>query len=195
MISGITGTLHTRGIDWVEIDLGGITLQVSIPSTLAQELGDIGARVHLFTQLLLKDTEPMLYGFPTAEARRFFQMLTTVSGIGPRTALNLLSAKDPQSLASAIVTGDLESFTGIPGIGKKGAARIILELREKIENSEFFIEDTRSLPDGNAISALTALGYTTIEARQAILSLGNVASLELEEVIRRALVHIGTLSK
>ena len=195
MISGITGTLHTRGIDWVEIDLGGITLQVSIPSTLAQELGDIGARVHLFTQLLLKDTEPMLYGFPTVEARRFFQMLTTVSGIGPRTALNLLSAKDPQSLASAIVTGDLESFTGIPGIGKKGAARIILELREKIENSEFFIEDTRSLPDENAISALTALGYTTIEARQAILSLGNVASLELEEVIRRALVHIGTLSK
>ena len=137
----------------------------------------------------------MLYGFPTVEARRFFQMLTTVSGIGPRTALNLLSAKDPQSLASAIVTGDLESFTGIPGIGKKGAARIILELREKIENSEFFIEDTRSLPDENAISALTALGYTTIEARQAILSLGNVASLELEEVIRRALVHIGTLSK
>ena len=195
MISGITGTLHTRGDNWVEITLSGITLQVSIPTRFAQELGDIGTHVHLFTQLVLKDTEPVLYGFPTTESRRFFQMLTTVSGIGPRTALNLLSARDPQTLAAAIITGDLESFTGIPGIGKKGAARIILELRSKLESDEHLIEDTAGQPDRNAISALTALGYTTIEARQAILSLGNMASLELEEIIRKALAYLGNSSK
>ena len=173
--------------------MGGITLRVSVPSTLAQGLGGEGEEVRLYTQLLLKDDDPRLYGFPTPDARRFFQMLTTVSGIGPRTALNLLSALAPETLASAILTGDLDAFTGIPNIGKKSAARIVLELRGKLEGDEMLVGAIGDGADGDAVSALTALGYTAAEARQALTSLGDVAGLELEERLRMALAHLSRL--
>ena len=120
-------------------------------------------------------------------------MLTTVSGIGPRTALNLLSARAPETLASAILTGDLDAFTGIPNIGKKSAARIVLELRGKLEGDEMLVGGIADGADGDAVSALTALGYTGVEARQALASLGDVAGLELEERLRRALTHLSRL--
>ena len=188
MISAVRGILQAQGPDWVAVGVGGITLHIAVPASLVQEMGETGQEVRLHTRLIIRDDEPQLYGFPSPEALRFFYMLTGVSGIGPRIALNLLSARTPEALAAAIMTGDLESFTGVSGIGKKGAARIILELRGKLEKDEFiFLPSAVDSTDTDAISALTALGYTAAEARKSLSAIGDPAGLDLEERVRRAL--------
>ena len=158
MISAVKGTLLERGLDWVRIEIGGVTLQISVPASLIETLGDIGQGIHVYTRLLVKDDELLLYGFPTQEAMRFFQLLTGVSGVGPRTALNLLSFRSPETLATAIVVGDLDASAGVPGIGKKSAARIVLELKGKIGDEAMPISITGGTNPGDAVSALTALG-------------------------------------
>lgn len=191
MIASIRGTLQAKGTDWVNVELGGITLHISVPSSLVQEFEGVGNEVRLHTRLIIRDDEPQLYGFPTPQALRLFQMLTGVSGIGPRTALNLLSFLSPEALASAIIAEDLEAFTGVQNIGKKNAARIVLELKGKLERDEVDLLIIPGGSDGEAVSALTALGYTAAEARRALDSVGSQASLALEEKVRRALAHLG----
>ncbi len=188
MIASIRGRLRARGADWVHLEVGGVTFHIAVPASLAQELGEEGREATLHTRLIIRDDEPQLYGFPSQEALRFFHMLTGVSGIGPRTALNLLSARPPEALAAAILTGDLETFTGVPSIGKKSAARIVLELKGKLEKGDFQISPVASPSDADALSALTALGYTTVEARRAVNAVaGESPGLDLEELVRRAL--------
>ena len=188
MIASVRGTLQARGLDWVQVGLGGVTLHISVPASLVQDLGEEGQEVTLHTRLIMRDDDPQLYGFPSQEALRFFHMLTGVSGIGPRTALNLLSARPPEALATAILTGDLETFTGVPSIGKKSAARIVLELKSKVEKGDFPISAVAAPSDADALAALTALGYTTAEARRAVNAVANeAAGLGLEERVRRAL--------
>ena len=92
MIAFITGVLRARGTDWVQVEVGGVGFHISVPASLALSVGDEGQQVTLHTRLMIRDDEPQLYGFPSPQALRFFYMLTGVSGIGPRSALNLLSA-------------------------------------------------------------------------------------------------------
>ena len=191
MIAFITGVLRSRGPDWVQLEVGGVGFHISVPASLALSVGEEGDRVTLHTRLMIRDDEPQLYGFPSPQALKFFQMLNGVSGIGPRTALNLLSVRPPEALASAIMAGDLDAFTAAPGIGKRTATRIVLELKDRLEKEGLPLADTVAADDADAVSALTALGYTAGEARQALRSLGpDSASLELEERIRRALTHL-----
>ena len=192
MIASVRGTLQARGLDWVQVEVGGVTLHISVPASLVQELGEVGREVRLHTRLLIRDDEPQLYGFPTPEALRFFHMLTGVSGIGPRTALNLLSFRSPEALAAAILTGDLDAFTGVHNIGKKNAARIILELKSKLEREQIEVPVTTNGSDAEAVSALTALGYTAAEARRALGAIDASPGLDLEEKVRRALAHLGS---
>ena len=193
MIVSIRGTLRARGPDWVQVEVGGVTFQISVPSSLSLEVGEEGQEVTLHTRLIIRDDEPQLYGFPSPEALRFFHMLTGVSGIGPRSALNLLSARHPEALAAAILTGDLDTFTGVSGIGKKSAARIVLELKGKLEKEGLSTGFTAAPSDADAVSALTGLGYTIVEARRALAALGTDAvGLGLEERVRRALTHLAT---
>ena len=192
MIAAVRGALRARGLDWVQVDVGGVTLHISVPASLVQELGEVGQEVRLHTRMLIRDDEPHLYGFPSPEALQFFQMLTGVSGIGPRTALNLLSSRSPGALAAAILSADLDAFAGIPGIGKKSAARIVLELKSKLEREQIQVPVVTDGSDGDAISALTALGYTATEARRALSTIGDAPDLDLEERVRRALGHLGT---
>lgn len=176
----------------MQIEVGGVTFHISVPESLAQEVGEEGREVTLHTRLIIRDDEPQLYGFTSPEALRFFHMLTGVSGVGPRTALNLLSARPPEALAAAILTGDLEAFTGVHNIGKKSAARIILELKGKLEKGDIQVPITTDGTDADAVSALTALGYTAAEVRRALNAIGDEATgLDLEERVRRALGHLG----
>ena len=191
MIAAVKGPLRARGVDWVQVDVGGITLHISVPTSLVQELGEVGQEVRLHTRMLIKDEEPRLYGFPSSQALQFFQMLTGVSGIGPRTALNLLSSRTPGALTSAIMSEDLDAFSGIPGIGKKSAARIVLELKGKLEREPMDMPITPDGTDGDTIAALTALGYTTREARLALSAIDAGPTLDVEERVRLALGQIG----
>jgi Holliday junction DNA helicase RuvA len=191
MISGIKGSLQAQGPDWVFIEIGGsVTLQVSVPSSLIPLLGEIGQNVRLYTKLVVREDDLQLYGFPTPDALHLFNLLIGVSGIGPRTALSLLSARSPEALVSAILSGDLEAFGGVPGVGKKTAARVILELKGKLEKEGLMVIADTGASDAETLSALTALGYTAAEARNALRSIGDINGLTLEEKVRLALSHL-----
>ena len=119
MISSIRGILKETGPSWVKIELHGFTIQLNVPSSLANGLDPIGQEVLLHTKLIMKEDEPQIYGFPTESSLQFFNMVTGVSGIGPRTALNLLSVRTINELTNAILSESAEAFIGIPGIGRK----------------------------------------------------------------------------
>ena len=193
MITGITGILEATGPDWVHVRVGGtVSFQLFVPSSNIPELGNIGEEVHLHTRLYIRDDEAVLFGFSNAEALRLFQLLNSVAGIGPRTSLSILSTLGPHTLVAAVVTGDLETLSRVPGVGRKSAGRLVLELKGKLEKD---MEDVALVgigaDDGDVVSALMALGYTSNESRRQVASLGNLAGLTLEEKVRKSLQKMG----
>jgi len=132
MIAGLHGTLESLGSDWAIINVGGISFQVYMPTSTLSLLGAIGEEVKLHTHLHLREDNATLYGFATADELRFFQTLLGVSGLGPKLALAMLSAMSVDKLTMAIATGSVDLLTIIPGIGKKVADRLVLELKDKI---------------------------------------------------------------
>ena len=194
MIIGVHGTLEATGPDWVHIRVGGVTLQVSVPGNSVSSLGTLGSQVTLHTYLRIRDEEPVLYGFTDAASLGLFGMLTAVSGVGPRTALALLSSLDPARLQTAIVTGDTAALSSAQGVGNRTANRIVLDLKGKLEEAEFaevaFSGDT----DGQVIAALTALGYSPAEARAAAVASAVTAETEVDDRIRVALQQFATRS-
>ena len=194
MIIGVHGTLEATGPDWVHIRVGGVTLQVSVPGNSVSSLGTLGSQVTLHTYLRIRDEEPVLYGFTDAASLGLFGMLTAVSGVGPRTALALLSSLDPFRLQTAIVTGDTAALSSAQGVGNRTANRIVLDLKGKLEEAEFaeiaFSGDT----DGQVIAALTALGYSPAEARAAAAAPAVTAEAEVDDRIRVALQQFASRS-
>ena len=187
MIVGVHGTLETTGLDWVHVRVGGVTLQVFVPANTVSGLGALGSQVTLHTPLRIRDDEPVLFGFIDAAALGLFSMLTAVSGVGPRTALALLSSLDPARLQTAIVTGDTAALLSAQGVGNRTASRIILDLKGKLEDAEFAEIGFSGDADGQVIAALTALGYSPAEARAAAATSAVAAESEVDDRIRVAL--------
>ncbi|PKB70688.1 MAG: Holliday junction branch migration protein RuvA [SAR202 cluster bacterium Io17-Chloro-G6] len=192
MIVGVHGVLETTGPDWVNIRVGGVTLQVSVPANSVSGLGALGSKVSLHTHLRIRDEEPVLYGFTDAAALGLFTMLTTVSGVGPRMALALLSILDPARLQAAIVTGDIAALSSAQGVGNRTASRIVLDLKGKLEDAEFAEVGMPGDSDGQVIAALTALGYSPAEARAAAGTSAVAAETEVDDRIRVALQQFAT---
>ena len=193
VIAGLQGTLQTLGSDWAIINVGGIGFQVYIPTSTLSTLGAIGEKVNLHTHLHLREDNVTLYGFATAEELGLFQTLIGVSGLGPRLALAMLSAMSGEKLTMAIAAGSADLLTEIPGIGKKMAERLILELKGKLAAgwpgapaAELTQENTEVL------AALTSLGYSISEATRAVASLPPSSDLSLEERIKLALQYFTT---
>ncbi len=190
MIVGIHGRLEARGPDWVHVRMGGFTVQASVPASALGDLGATGTEVHLFTYLAVREDDISLYGFPTAEALGLFKLLLEVNGVGPRSALAILSAMKPADLAMAIASGNEAALTKVHGVGKKTASRILLELKGKIEKEWGSAPqvDATSPDDMDVLAALGALGYTLTEARDALGRLpASAAKQPLEDRIRLAL--------
>ena len=193
VIAGLQGTLQTLGSDWAIINVGGIGFQVYIPTSTLSTLGAIGEKVNLHTHLHLREDNVTLYGFATAEELGLFQTLIGVSGLGPRLALAMLSAMSGEKLTMAIAAGSADLLTEIPGIGKKMAERLILELKGKLAAgwlgapaAELTQENTEVL------AALTSLGYSISEATRAVATLPPTPELSLEERIKLALQYFTT---
>ncbi len=187
MIVGVRGTLAAAGPDWVQVTVGGVTLQVFVPSSAIPALGTAGATVYLHTLLRIREEQPILYGFPDDASLRLFSLLTGVTGVGPRLGLALLSALDAEPLQLAVATGDVAALASAPGVGRRLASRIILELRGKVEAVE---RDNAAAPpsaDGEVIAALAALGYSVTEARAAADAVPATDDLTVEDRIRLAL--------
>ena len=187
MIVGVNGRLEAAGADWVHVAVGGVVLQVSVPANAIGSMGAVGDPVSLHTLLRIRDEQPTLYGFPDEASSQLFTMLTGVSGVGPRLALALLSALDAGSLQVAIASGDATALAGAPGVGRRTANRIILELRGKIDDIDSEGAVVGASLDGEVLSALAALGYSAAEAKTAIDAIPNADDLSVEDRIRLAL--------
>lgn len=191
MIVSVRGVLEAVGPDWVHLQIGGVTLQVFVPVSAIGELGPIGSQLRLFTHLRLRDDQPFLYGFPTAPALELFLILISVTGVGPRLSLALLSALGAAGLHQAIVSGDVVALTSAPGVGRRTASRIVLELKGKLEGYQAGASIVPARDDVEVIAALTALGYSTNEARRAVSNLAQDPGLTLEDRVRLALQQFG----
>ena len=195
MIVGVHGTLETTGSDWVNVRVGGITIQVSVPANTVSSLGAQGSSVSLYTHLRIRDEEPVLYGFADSVSLSLFSMLTTVSGVGPRMALALLSSMNSSQLQTAIVTGDITTLSSAPGVGNRTASRIVLDLKGKLDVAEFDeVAGVIGDVDSQVISALTALGYSLAEAKSAAGAPAVTAETEVDDRIRVALQQFATRS-
>ena len=190
MIVRVQGILDTIGPDWVYINLGGVTLQVFVPTSAINDLGPQGSQVSLFTHLRIRDEQPIIYGFPSAASMELFLLLTGVSGVGPRISLALLSTLGAPGLGQAIATAAVAALNAAPGVGQRTASRIILDLKGKVELDE--VEPSLGARGEGAeiIAALTALGYSTAEARRALSSVDRNEDSTLEDLIRLALQQL-----
>jgi Holliday junction DNA helicase RuvA len=190
MIASISGTLESIGDDHLVVRMAGIGFLVYVPGSVTETVGTVGDAVTLYTTLLIRDDVPTLYGFPTLEGKRLFDLLMGVSGVGPRLALDLLAAMPPNDAAVAIVSGNADILSSVPGIGKRTAGRIVVDLQAKLQR-EWEAATVGAVGSHDEIAtALQALGYSAAEAQRSITALGDVAELTLEEQVRLALQHL-----
>ena len=195
MIASIAGTLIEILPDGAVVDVHGVGYRLHMPSTATAALPPKGKEIRAHTHLHVREDAMTLYGFSTVEQRDLFAVLLGVNGIGPKGALAVLSVYSPEAFRKALVTEDLDALTLIPGVGKKTAARMILELREKLALPELEV-----VPGGNGTGraalvevkgALLNLGYTLAEARAAMESLPEDRSdAGVEDLLRLALKEL-----
>lgn len=192
MIAAIKGRLVGRMGDSLLIDIGSLVLQVHTSGTTMSDAGEPGAEVRLHTYLHVREDQIALYGFGSTEELALFNVLLHVTGIGPRVAANILGATRPEPLLDAIEAEDIAFLSRLPGIGKKTAARIILDLRGKLASiGGVSGTATAGSADGEVIEALQALGYTVAEAHAAVARLPRGGTASVEERIVAALQSIG----
>lgn len=187
MIATLEGILEYRGDDSIIINVGGIGFRVYVSGFTLGQLGAVEGKVILHTHLQLREDDVSLYGFASGEELALFRNLVSVSGIGPKVALGLLSALNPQQLVMAIASGNTDLICQAPGIGKKTADRLVVELRDKLEKEWKEVALPSAPESADVIAALTGLGYSLTEAARAVSRLSGSEELSLEEKIRMAL--------
>jgi len=192
MIAGLQGKLESLGGDCAVINVSGIEFQVYMPTSGLSSLGKVGDEVRIHTHLHLREDNVTLYGFTSADELRLFQTLLGVSGLGPKLALAMLSVMSPDKLVMAIAAGSVDLLTAVPGVGKKVAERVILELRDKI-GAGWITTAGIQVAEENAevLAALASLGYSITEASRALATLPPDPELSLEEKVKLALQYFG----
>ena len=195
LIDSISGKLLVKKPTEAIIDIGGFRFQVNISVSAYESLPRQGEKVDLLTYLHVKEDILDLYGFKDIGERSLFMNLNTISGIGPRSAMNILSGTNPDEFKNRIIAGDVKSLTVIPGIGAKTAKRIIIELKEKFstdldgKNELGFMEDGDSSVVKDAANALKSLGYKAGQVNKTLIDLERDGEMPdgLESIIRKAL--------
>ncbi|NLK21662.1 MAG: Holliday junction branch migration protein RuvA [Epulopiscium sp.] len=193
MISYVKGTLEYIDETEIIIDVNGIGYKLMMSSSAMGRLPSIGREIKIFTYLQVREMEMALYGFITREEQYMFERLISVSGIGPKGALGVLSTLSPGDFYLAVITEDVKTLSSAPGVGKKTAQRIILDLKDKINTIEAVgISEMDSFPlnqngiEEEAISALTSLGYTRLEASKAVSAV-ITEDMKVEDIIKVSL--------
>ena len=192
MIASLSGRIADKGDDFAVVEVGGMGFRVFIPSPQIDELR-VGETVYLHTHLVVREDSLTLYGFSSSEEREFFNLLIGVSGVGPRLGLATLSTLNPDAIRRAVFSEQPEIFTRVPGIGKKGAQKIVLHLQDRIKTVDGLepvaaIDDT----DTQVLEALVALGYSVVEAQAALQTIPRDAPDDIEARIRLALQYFST---
>ena len=195
MIDSISGLLIQKNPTYAVVDVGGIRLKVNITISTYERLPSTGSKTELLVYLHVREDILALYGFDHDDQRSMFLLLIAISGIGPRSAMGILSGASIAEFKKRIVAGDVKSLTVIPGIGAKTAKRIIVELKEKFvtekDDDISMLFDAEKVPDemNDAIQALQSLGYSRIQAHKAMKKLKKSGDLtgNLEELLKKAL--------
>lgn len=190
MIATLHGKLQHRADDGIIVNVGGVGFRVRVPVRILADLGAVGSDVNLFTHLHVREDDLSLYGFSSEDELRLFETLLTVSGIGPKVALGILSAASSETLRLAIAQGNVDVLTTFPGIGKKTAQRMVLELKSKIDVSGLGEMGELTPADEDVMNALINLGYSAAEAARAAQAVPASAKTT-EERIRVALQNLG----
>lgn len=191
MLYYIKGTLEESGKDFIVIDNNGMAVKVFVPSSALLKMPGFGQPIKVYTHLHVREDALTLYGFLTKEEMDTFELLISVSGVGPKVALSVLSVLTPTKFGLSILGGDTKVLTSVPGIGAKTAHRIILELKDKIDKDSFIDLDIEpvKIEDDNAkeaVNALVVLGYSLSEANSAVRKL-ETKGRDTEEIIKAAL--------
>ncbi|MFN3372858.1 MAG: Holliday junction branch migration protein RuvA [Chloroflexus sp.] len=194
MIASIRGIIQSIGTDHLIVETGGVGFLIYAPRPTLAAAGAVGSDIFLHTILIVRDDALTLYGFSDKTQRSLFEQLIGVSGVGPKMALSLLSSGTPDEVRRMIASGDLTRLARVPGIGKKTAERIVLELRGKIDLRQQASAGSPSTTviDRELSDILVSLGYSATEAAAAIASLPADAPPTLEERLRLALRYFGS---
>jgi holliday junction DNA helicase RuvA len=195
VIAQISGTLAQKVPGELIVDVGGVGYQVFIPLNVFYGLPEIGARVTLYIHTHLREDALQLFGFQEATEKQVFLLLNSVAGIGPKLAINILSGIPAEELAQAIKEEDQLRLVSIPGVGKKLAERMIVELRDKFATFQPQVAETPLASNGSqlmqdAVSALVNLGYRKAEVEKSVRETVQAGNTTLEEVIKEALRRI-----
>mgnify|MGYP002536590700 CR=1 FL=1 len=197
MIAYLKGELVVKSEEYIIIEVQGIGYKVFMSKKSIDELQE-NRQVRVYTYLKVREDDISLFGFNTNEELRMFELLLSVSGIGAKSAINILSNITPSSFALAVITNDVNTLKKLPGIGAKSAQRVILELKDKLKTEDAIksndIEVTTNIVENNnleeAIQALKVLGYTRQEI-ESVLAKIDINTLTVEDIIRKALSFLG----
>ena len=197
MFSFVKGIIEEKKEGFVSVDVNGVGFELLISNETFSKIGNVGDDVKLFSNLVVRENEVYLIGFSSREEKNLFLQLTSVSGVGPKTALQILSGASISQIISAVASGDYRVISGAKGVGKKTAERIVLELRDKLSKECPNSENTTNSPVlapinsvmSDAILALTSLGLTKQEAEQSVKAVYS-DGMVIEEIISKALRRI-----
>ena len=198
MYSYIKGSLEIKAQGYVVIDNSGIGYKIFMSENGIEDLGEIGNTVKVYTYYHVREDNISLFGFRTNEELRMFELLISVSGVGAKSAINMLSAITPSDFALAIISNDISSLVKVPGIGAKSAQRIILELKDKLKTEEAISKTDSKIKvvikqnnnQEEAVAALQVLGYNKKEVEK-VLEKIDTSELSVEDIIRKALAYLG----
>lgn len=188
MIASISGTVREIGEESIVILVGGVGLRVHVPSDVLSQ-AKRGKPIELSTHLHVRENDLTLYGFLTQDELSLFQLLMTVSGVGPKVGLAVLSTLSPAMLRQAVTQDQPSVLARVPGIGPKTAKAIIFHLKDRVAGIEGAEAPLLTDEDAEVISALTALGFSVVEAQSAVQNLPEDDALSVEERVRQALTY------
>jgi len=192
MISSVHGSISSVDEDFLIVEVGGIGLEIQATKATCKQT-KMGDRIFLYTHLVVREDLLALYGFESMEERDLYSMFLGVSGIGPKTGMSIISTLNPDTIRRAILENQVDVFSRVPGIGKKSAAKILLQLQGKIPAD--MLQQVTLVSgdvDTRVFEALTSLGYSVMEAQSALQSIPKDASCEVEERLKLALRYFST---
>ena len=190
----IKGTLVQKSDNYIVVDANGVGYMIYTSLNSMQNAGEGGKKITIYTYLHVREDVMDLFGFTTIEEKNMFMQLISVSGVGPKAALSILSVTTPAKFAVAVITNDVKTNTKASGVGPKMAQRVILELKDKMKTDELEIDledesdDILSDNRSEAISALVVLGYSSNDAQKAVKGIDG--TLSVEEIIKKALAGL-----
>ena len=203
MYAYIKGELVEKNIDHIVVEAGGIGYLIYVPAQSIDYLPDEGDQIKVYTYLYIREDAMVLYGFLTKDDLEIFKMLITVSGIGPKGGLGILSTLSADDLRFAILSGDSKTISKAPGIGAKTAQRVIIDLKDKMSLEEAFEKKLDNNADGvqktlnssiknDAVLALSALGYSSAESLKAVSKVDITDDMDVEDVLKLALKNMSS---